>query len=72
MYAPALAQTLRLPDPNDEPFLEAALASGANALVTRNLKHFPREACRGVKVVSPTQFLQSLEDFTENWTGSQK
>jgi uncharacterized protein len=46
-----------LPDPDDEPFLEVALASRAESLVTGNQKHFPAERCQGTKVISPDQFL---------------
>lgn len=47
-----------LPDPDDEPFLEIALSGGAKYLVTGNHAHFPPELCKGVKVLSPTEFLK--------------
>ena len=56
--APPLTVSVRLPDPTDEPFLQVALAGGAEALVTGNLRHFPAGACRGLKVLSPKQFLE--------------
>ncbi|MBW6469514.1 MAG: putative toxin-antitoxin system toxin component, PIN family, partial [Coriobacteriia bacterium] len=43
----------RLPDPDDEPFLEVALACRADCLVTGNLAHFPENARAGVAVLSP-------------------
>ena len=46
-----------LPDPDDEPFLEVALASQAICLVTGNQKHFPAERCKGAKVISPNEFI---------------
>ena len=46
-----------LPDPDDEPFLEVAIASQAACLVTGNQKHFPVERCHGAKVFSPKEFL---------------
>jgi putative PIN family toxin of toxin-antitoxin system len=49
----------RLPDPDDEAFLEVAMASGAEYLVTGNLVHFPAEACAGVSVVSPAVFIEA-------------
>ena len=58
--APALLQTPRLPDPDDAPFLEAALSMQADALVTGNKKHFPARSCKGVKVMSPSEFLHHL------------
>ncbi|RPF49935.1 putative PIN family toxin of toxin-antitoxin system [Thermodesulfitimonas autotrophica] len=47
----------RLPDPDDEPFLEVARAAGV-ILVTGNKKHFPRVACGPVRVMSPTEFIR--------------
>jgi uncharacterized protein len=46
-----------LPDEDDNPFLEVALSSDAECLVTGNLKHFPTHSRAGVPVLSPTQFL---------------
>jgi putative PIN family toxin of toxin-antitoxin system len=46
-----------LPDKDDEPFLEIAIASKAICLVTGNQKHFPPERCHGAKVISPNEFL---------------
>lgn len=51
---------LRLPDPDDEPFLEVALACGADFLVTGNLAHFPPEARSGVSVLSPAEFVDRV------------
>lgn len=48
----------RLPDPDDEPFLEVAAASGARFLVTGNLRHYPAGKRQGVKVVAPAQFIE--------------
>jgi len=57
IIAPSVPQTFNLPDSSDEPFLEAALAAGADALITGNLKHFPKNHCRGQSVVNPKQFV---------------
>ena len=46
-----------LPDPDDEPFLEVALSSNAEFLLTGNLRHFPRERRQVVQIVSPSEFL---------------
>ncbi len=48
----------RLSDSDDEPFLEIALGGGAHYLVTGNLKHYPAEKRQGMRVVSPTEFLE--------------
>jgi putative PIN family toxin of toxin-antitoxin system len=48
----------QLPDPDDEPFLEVALAGKANCLVTGNLKHYPEKNKQDTLIVSPTEFLE--------------
>lgn len=50
---------VRLPDPDDEPFLEVALAALADYLVTGNVRHFPANARQGVRVVSPREFVET-------------
>lgn len=47
-----------LPDPKDQAYLDAALAGGADAIITGNKKHFPDAACRGVRILSPREFLE--------------
>ena len=47
----------RLPHHDDEPFLEVARSARAEFLVAGNLKHFPRDRCEGVRVVSPREFM---------------
>ncbi|MCF8146620.1 MAG: putative toxin-antitoxin system toxin component, PIN family [Deltaproteobacteria bacterium] len=47
-----------LPDPDDEPFLEAAVASRASCLITGNAVHYPSEYREGVTVLSPSEFLE--------------
>ncbi len=46
-----------LPDPDDHPFLEVALACRVACLVTGNLAHFPPKRRQEVKVLSPAEFL---------------
>ena len=45
-----------LPDPNDEPFLEVAIAGKAVCLITGNLKHYPQASRQGVNVFPPSVF----------------
>lgn len=47
-----------LPDRDDEPFLEVAVAGRLECLVTGNISHFPSDRRAGVKVVTPRQFLE--------------
>ena len=54
--------TVRLTDRRDEPFLEVAVAAGAEFLVTGNLRHFPVSLRHGVAVVSPTAFIEALRE----------
>ncbi len=46
-----------LPDIDDEPFLEVAIAGEVECLITGNQVHFPSELCQGVTVLSPSEFL---------------
>jgi uncharacterized protein len=56
IVAPSPLPTV-LPDPGDQPFIEVAVASQAECLVTGNRAHFPVKKCQGVKVLSPSEFL---------------
>jgi len=47
----------RLPDPDDEPFLEVALAIDRTILVTGNKKHFPEQAAPGLPILNPAEFV---------------
>lgn len=51
-------QERKLPDPDDRAFLEVALTGHADAIVTGNLRHFPRGL--GVDVLSPRALLERL------------
>jgi len=49
-----------LPDPDDEAFLAAAMATSDKILVTGNTAHFPAELCAPVQILTPAQALQRL------------
>ena len=53
-----------LPDVDDLPFLEVAVAGKADALITGNMKHFPRASRAGANVMSPGDFLELWADPT--------
>ena len=63
-----------LPDRDDEPFLEVAVAANLEtpddpvALVTGNSKHFPEESRQGVTVVSPRYFIDAYGESTAGET----
>ena len=59
LVVPATVQ-FQLPDPDDQPFLEVAVAGQAAAIVTGNLRHFPKGL--GVEVLSPRALLDRLAD----------
>ncbi len=63
---PGKPLTKSLPDPDDAPFLEVAVAGKAECLVTGNLAHFPVTHRQGVNVLSPTQFLQYYSEQAKN------
>jgi len=57
--APPLA--VELPDPDDLPFLEVAVAAAADALVSGNARDFmPVRGSHGANVLTPVQFLSEF------------
>lgn len=52
-----------LPDHDDEPFLEVAVAGHVACLVTGNRAHFPVKSRQGVKVISPREFLAFYKEY---------
>jgi putative PIN family toxin of toxin-antitoxin system len=52
---------IHLPDPEDEPFLEVAIAGRVEAIVTGNKRHFPRKQYEVVRILSPVEFVELLK-----------
>lgn len=54
-----LVPSLNLPDPDDRHVLAAAIRSGADAIVTFNLKDFPKEVSRqyDIEILHPDEFI---------------
>ena len=48
-----------MPDPDDAPCLAVAAVAGS-VVVTGNLRHFPVRCRRGVTVLTPRQFVETL------------
>ncbi len=48
----------RLPDQDDEPFLEIAIAGKAECLITGNTAHYPMKSRQRILVFTPGQFLK--------------
>lgn len=55
----------RLPDLDDEPFLEIAIASRAACLITGNKKHFPKESRQNIKIFSSSEFIEFYRKHNE-------
>jgi putative PIN family toxin of toxin-antitoxin system len=57
----AAALDVVLPDPTDLPFLEVAVAGGADALVTGNARHFiPERGRHNAHVCLPAEFIKRI------------
>ena len=46
-----------LPDPDDNIFLEAAIAGDAKIIITGNKSHFPKKLFSGIHVFSPSELI---------------
>ncbi len=53
-----------LPDPDDEPFAHLASESKADYLVTHNQRHYEPIRQRGIRVVTPKAFLDTVRAGT--------
>ena len=61
VHIPSLPLPLTLPDPDDLPFVEVAVAGGADALVTGNARHFqPIAGDHDVLVLGPSALLERI------------
>ena len=63
---PASPLTKRLPDQNDEPFLEIAIAGGAACLITENKVHYPRQFREGIRILLPSEFINFYRKRKDN------
>ena len=53
-----VASTFKLPDEKDQMYLDAALSSMTDIIVTGNKKHFPEPEYDKTRVLSPREFLE--------------
>ena len=51
-------QKVALSDPNDEMFVEIAMAGSVDCLITGNIKHYLGANALGVKILSPKDFIE--------------
>ena len=49
-----------LPDPSHDMVLELAVAAGCDAIVTHNRRHFQDIQQFGIRVLSPSEFLNEI------------
>jgi len=68
--APTSPLNKSLPDPDDAPFLEAAIGGETEYLVTGNKVHYPKKIREGIKILSPTEFINVYRKIKDN-TGPQ-
>ena len=57
-FVPSPPLKNRLPDSDDEPFLEVAIAGKVKSLVTGNKIHYPSSSREGINIFSPSEFLE--------------
>ena len=58
MPVDATPLNFRLPDGDDEAFLEVALSARAATLVAGNKRDFPKRAYGEVRILNPSEFLE--------------
>ena len=63
---PASPLKQSLPDPDDVPFLEITIAGRAECLITGNKSHFPRQSLQGMKILSPSEFIDFYRKRTKD------
>ena len=63
---PTLPLKHSLPDPDDEPFLEIAVGGKAECLITGNKAHYPRHFREGIKIFSPSEFINFYRKKTKH------
>jgi predicted nucleic acid-binding protein len=63
-----IIESIQLPDPGDRHVVAAAIRSGADVIVTFNLKHFPESAISkyGIEAQHPDEFLNYQLDLASN------
>ncbi|MFH2219827.1 MAG: putative toxin-antitoxin system toxin component, PIN family [Pseudomonadota bacterium] len=56
----------RIPDPDDEPFLEVSISAKVSCLITGNIPHFPHSSRQRIKILSPSEFLDFYRNQSED------
>ena len=58
-----------LPDSDDEPFLEVAIAGNVKTLVTGNKVHYPSSSGEGIEILSPSEFIELMRTIKRTEPG---
>lgn len=59
-FRQGLPTILKMPDPDDLPFVAVALATEDQTIITGNPRHFPSSIVKPVTILSPQEALASL------------
>lgn len=60
VLVPSRPLGLHLPDPDDEPFVEVAVAAGCKAVVTGTTKHFAAVKGLSVRIMTPAAYVERM------------
>ena len=58
--SPRIPVTILSRDPADNKFLECALESQADYLITGNTRHFPLKMFHGTRIITPRDFIDLI------------
>ncbi|TSA29126.1 MAG: putative toxin-antitoxin system toxin component, PIN family [Verrucomicrobiaceae bacterium] len=62
-FRQGITTSVKLPDPDDIPFVAVALATEDRTIITGNSRHFPRSTVNAVRILSPREALDVLSDI---------
>jgi len=65
LHVVAAPLDVSLPDPDDNAFLEVAVAVGAGWLITGNARHFPAKSRHSVRVAGSREFIEQWPSSPE-------
>ena len=63
IVAPAKRLKILKADEPDNRILECAIKAKADFIITGNKRHFPFEEFKGIKIVTPREFINSISEF---------
>ncbi len=63
IVTPAKRLNILKTDEPDKRILECAIKARADFIITGNKRHFPFEEFKGIKIVTPREFINSISEF---------